>query len=156
MNHSNFLREIRALLVFLQSLWGILSGISLFFPLSNDLLQIIPLAKLTDEYWGEGAALMFLSPKLITTITTVTIFFVLLKNINKRQEIKSISRLEIRQSSTKLFGFALVTLVIYLLFIYFVSPWIDSQKFIGIYHIKRLAKILNDLCILGLYSVFFV
>ncbi len=38
-----FLEELRDFLAFLRSLWGLLAGISVLFPLSNVLFSVIPL-----------------------------------------------------------------------------------------------------------------
>ena len=155
MNNSNFLRELKALFSFLQSLWGSLSGVSLFFPLSNDLFQVIPLAEMTEQNWGEGGALLFLSPKFITGMTTLIIIFILLKTISRRYELKTIPRIIIQQQASMSFGIAIAALIVYLLLVYSVSPWIDAEAFPQIYYLRRLMKILNDIFLLGFYSSFF-
>jgi ketopantoate reductase len=40
---KGYLEELTEFLTFLQNLWGILAGLSVFFPLSNILLRVIPL-----------------------------------------------------------------------------------------------------------------
>ena len=156
MSHSNFLRELKALFSFLQSFWGALSGLSLFFPLSNDLFQVIPLAEMTEQNWGEGGALLFLSPEVITGVTTLIIFFILLKTISRRHDITTISRTRIQQQASKSFVIAIAALIFYLLIVYLVSPWIDSKAFLqNNYFLRRLTKILNDIFLLFFYSSFF-
>jgi|LGOV01.1.fsa_nt_gb hypothetical protein len=49
---TEFIKTLREFIAFLQSLWGILAGISIFFPLSNDLIKLIPLRRLHDDPAG--------------------------------------------------------------------------------------------------------
>ena len=45
---AEFIKTLREFIAFLQSLWGILAGISVFFPLSNALTKTIPLGYIED------------------------------------------------------------------------------------------------------------
>lgn len=64
----SFLEDLEELLKFLKSLWGTLGGISVFFPLSNTLLQAIPLS---------SEVIFAFTPGLITALASVfTVYFV--------------------------------------------------------------------------------
>ena len=73
-NQGNvFLKEFKDFTTFLKNLWGILAGISVFFPLSNTLVHLMPLDTFPD------GVLVWFSPALFTTLATlVSIFLVLL------------------------------------------------------------------------------
>lgn len=83
----HFLEELRAFLVFLQSLWGILTGISIFFPLSNEFFKVIPL-----ELASEDGAFFYVSPRLITAFATLVTLFVFLSTFSNRGSRSRLSR----------------------------------------------------------------
>jgi hypothetical protein len=56
-------RTSRTSSCFLGSLWGLLAGISVFFPLSNTLLGVIPM-----KAYGADGVFDQLSPALIYTV----------------------------------------------------------------------------------------
>jgi len=76
------LEELRALISFLQHLWGMLAGISVLFPLSNEFFRVIPL-KSFDE---EGVYIYF-SPRLITAIATLVSLFTVLASFASRKTL---------------------------------------------------------------------
>jgi len=79
-----FLTEFREFITFLSTLWGLLAGISVFFPLSSVLLKAIPLGK-----YGENDGLFnILSPQLITLVATVVTLFVILSTFGRRNVFK--------------------------------------------------------------------
>lgn len=84
---ERFLDEFKAFLAFLKSLWGVLGGISVFFPLSNVLARVIPLRSIEDD-----GALVFLKPVLITAISTLITLFVVFWTFTNRGAIVSIQR----------------------------------------------------------------
>jgi len=104
-----FIKEFRDFIVFLQSLWGILAGISVFFPLSNALTKGIPL-----EMWDEGG-FAFFHPDWITTITTLITIFIIFWTYGQRHKFKAqrVTRLIRRQAGLS-FIFGLLALVVYL------------------------------------------
>jgi len=77
---AEFLKEFQTFLTFLQNLWGLLAGVSIFFPFSNLLLKAIPLR----AYGEEGGVYNHLSPPLLTTATTIVTLFVLLSTFTGR------------------------------------------------------------------------
>jgi len=154
MSNSNketaFLKEFKNFVVFLQSLWGILAGMSVFFPLSNALTKVIPLRYIHDDPAG---ALEYLSPELITTITTVITLFVVLRTFGRRQrfKVKKERRLIQRQAWLS-FALGLLALGLYCV-VYF-----------GIYELYYMPgeiwsgdprRLLGDILLLLSYSAFF-
>ena len=89
MNHSDskngYLGELNEFLAFLKNLWGILTGISVFFPFSNILINAIPLR----AYGTDNGVFDQLSPYLITTIATVVTLFVILITFAYRSQFKN-------------------------------------------------------------------
>ena len=81
---KGFLYEFRKFIDFLQNLWGLLSGISIFFPLSNVLLEVIPMRTTQDDPAGGWS---YLSPALVTSLTTMITLFVLLWTFGQRRVI---------------------------------------------------------------------
>jgi hypothetical protein len=47
---AGFIGEFREFMSFLQTLWGLLGNISVFFPLSNALLNVVP-GRGKRRYW---------------------------------------------------------------------------------------------------------
>lgn len=106
-----FLGEFSDFLKFLQTLWGILAGISIFFPLSNVLLKLIPMGNLYDDNPG---GLTHLTPALITTLATVATLFVILVTFGQRRALRTKSQREIVQRQAWIaFGGAFLALVLY-------------------------------------------
>ncbi len=104
-----FLGEFKDFLVFLGTLWGLLAGISVFFPLSNTLLGVIPL----KAYDADGVFDQ-LPPALITTVTTVVTLFVILWTFANRDRLRAVGRHRaLRQAWTSM-GVSLLALVVYL------------------------------------------
>jgi hypothetical protein len=113
-NGKTFLEELREFLRFLQSLWGILAGISVLFPLSNGLVQVIPLIT-TNHRGGEGSGgLWFIPPLLVTTITTLSALFMILSTFGQRHTFKgSGTRRLIQQQAWLSFTFSLLAVLVY-------------------------------------------
>ena len=81
---SRFLKEFKEFTTFLRNLWGILAGISVFFPLSNVFIQIIPLGTFED-----GGVLVWFSGRLFTTFATVVSLFLILWTFGQRHQFQS-------------------------------------------------------------------
>jgi len=79
---KGFLEEFKTFLAFLQGLWGILTGISIFFPLSNVFFSVIPLKSMSED-----GALACLSPAFITATATLATLFVILWTFSNRGDI---------------------------------------------------------------------
>ena len=80
-NGKKTLREFKDFIGFIQNLWGILSGISIFFPLSNVLFKVIPIRLTQDDPSGGWS---YLSPQLVTAVSTMVTLFVLLWTFGQR------------------------------------------------------------------------
>jgi hypothetical protein len=82
---DTFLGELRAFVAFLGNLWGLLAGISVFFPLSNVLVKVIPLGRFGDD----GGVYDHLSPPLVTGVATLVTLFVILSTFARRHTFKA-------------------------------------------------------------------
>ena len=71
------LQELREFLRFLRSLWGLLVGISVLFPLSNTLFTVIPISQ--DQHPFQN-----LSPTVVTTLTMLTCIFLTFATFGRR------------------------------------------------------------------------
>lgn len=106
-----YLEEFKHFIAFLQSLWGILAGISVLFPLSNVFIKLIPLRCLHDDPPG---ALGYLSPGLITAVATIITLFVILLTFGKRHNFKALTeRGPIQRQAWLSFAFGLLALIFY-------------------------------------------
>lgn len=75
----SYLAELREFLGFLRSLWGLLAGVSVLFPLSNLLAEVVPI----DE---EGRPFTQLDPATLTAITMVTCIFITFATFHRRED----------------------------------------------------------------------
>ena len=104
-----FLDELREFLAFLASLWGILAAVSVFFPLSNLLTEVIPLG-------GLGKPFHNLSPALVAVLTTLTCIFLTFATFGRRVQFADGRRRKRYARSARLsFPVALVLLAFYVL-----------------------------------------
>jgi hypothetical protein len=79
MAKASLMRELRAILQFLSSLWGLLAGVSAVFPLANAVKRAIPLpAK------GEDALLLTVEPA--TVLASLASLFALLFVVGMRRD----------------------------------------------------------------------
>lgn len=105
------LEELRAFLGFLRHLWGLLAGLSVFFPLSNILTEAIPLR----AYGSEDGVFDQLSPFLITTLATVVTLFVILSTFSTRSSMAvPRGRRTARRRAGFSFAISLLSLLAYL------------------------------------------
>lgn len=105
------LEELTDFLTFLQNLWGILAGVSVFFPLSNILLKVIPLS----AYGTNDGVFDQLAPNLISTVTTVSTLFVVLVTFTGRHQFQDTrKRRAMLQKAWLSFGTGLFALLAYL------------------------------------------
>jgi hypothetical protein len=104
---NRFLDEFKEFITFMQSLWGLLAGISLLLPLSNAFFKIIPLELVTKP-------LTFIPPALITTVTTLVSLFIVLSTFGERNEMAGKSDL-VRRRAWVSFSIGLAALVLYVI-----------------------------------------
>ncbi|MBE7533279.1 MAG: hypothetical protein HND44_11725 [Chloroflexi bacterium] len=79
------LEEVQDLFHFLHSLWGILAGVTLFFPLSAAFFSLIPVEYRwqTDDYMrGFG----YFKPLLVVGLTTILIIFAMFWLVSHREQ----------------------------------------------------------------------
>ena len=107
---SDALRELRAFLGFLASLWGTLTAISLTFPLSNVFVRVIPLEG--DESFNP-LALMPSAP-IAATATLVTLFLVLATFGARGEFAIAPRRRRLRRGAVTSLALALAALALYL------------------------------------------
>jgi hypothetical protein len=107
-----FLKEFHTFVTFLQNLWGLLAGVSVFFPFSNLLLEAIPL----QAYGEEGGVYNLFSPPLITTAATIVTLFVLLSTFMGRERLcRKNSRQATVQNAWVSFAVSLLFLLTYMI-----------------------------------------
>ena len=152
MNTSNrgkaFLQEFKEFVTFLQTVWGILAGISIFFPLSNVLIKVIPMKTIYED-----GVFVHISPPLITAIATIVTLFVILWTFGNRRRLKFKKRLQrIRRQAWISFGVGLLSLIAYLV-VYFVTYQIAWESWGWSSDDPR--RLLVEVLLLATYSVFF-
>lgn len=142
-----FLEEFRRFVDFLQSLWGILAGISMLFPLSNSLAQVIPLAT-----W-EGGGLIYLSPQVVTSMATLTCLFVLLWTFGQRQHFARQTRTRIHRQAWSTFLPGVIALILYVM----LHSAIKAGFYFGVlgWESDDLRRLFGDGVLLLMYSAFF-
>lgn len=106
---AGFLSEFREFITFLTTLWGLLAGISVFFPLSSVFLKVVPLA----TYDADGV-FNHLSPPFITAVATVVTLFVVLSTFGRRKEFKRSGRRTARHQAWLSMGIGMATLITYM------------------------------------------
>ena len=147
---KTFLTELKDFVSFLQSLWGILAGISIFFPFSNVLTKLIPLRQFQDDPPG---ALGYLSPGLITSVATLITLFIILLTFGNRRQFKVLKERRLIQRKAWLsFAFGLLAMVFYFAVYFGIYP-VYYEPF-GIFEgDPRL--LIGDFALLLSYSAFF-
>ncbi len=106
-----FLDELRAFVAFLGNLWGVLAGISIFFPLSNVLVRVIPLGR----YGDEGGVFDVLPPSLVTAVATLGTLFLILSTFAEREAFTTRDGVvRIKRHAWASFAVGLLALVAYL------------------------------------------
>jgi hypothetical protein len=107
---ARYLKEFKEFTRFLRNLWGILAGVSIFFPLSNVFMQVIPL----DTFNHDGVLVWF-SPRLFTTFATLVSLFLILWTFAQREHFRSPRKTGmIQKRAWGSFGMGLAALVTYL------------------------------------------
>jgi hypothetical protein len=146
---SAFIDEFREFITFLQSLWGILAGISVLFPLSNSLIEVIPLAQKLDTPTYE-----FINSNQVTAVTTLIALFVIIWTFGRRHEFKTQRKYhQIRSQALLSFGVGFLALILYYVLFYgiygiFYEPFnITSGEPL---------RLLGDVSLMLFYSGFFV
>ncbi|WP_153306024.1 hypothetical protein [Desulfatiglans anilini] len=113
LKRKEILKEFKEFFAFLQNLWGILAGISVFFPLSNTMMKVIPIGQFYDEPPGSGA-FQYLSSELVTSITTLITVFVVFSAFSRRHRYQVQEYQTIRRQAWVSFLAGIASLVAYL------------------------------------------
>ena len=147
---KEFLSDFKQFLSFLKNLWGVLTGISVFFPFSNVFLKLIPVRYTQDDPAGGWS---YISGKLITSFTMLVIFFILLWTYGQRHQFrKSAFRLSIHRRAWSWFLSGIMCLIGYIGMHEPILMEIYSR--IGLTHGDS-GRYLGDILLLFLYSGFF-
>ncbi len=148
---TSFLEELKDLLDFLHSLWGILAGSTIFFPLSATFLKLVPIEYRwhTDDYMrGFG----YFKPPMVIAITTIMIIFAMFWMVSHRAHFKLSKRKLMQRRALICFVVGIFSLVFYLT---------AYEVFADITYVKEIyggnpALIPYDLLMLASYAGFFV
>jgi hypothetical protein len=145
-----FINEFTDFVKFLQTLWGILAGISVLFPLSNVLVKVIPMSNIYDDPPG---GLAYLTPTLITTLSTIATLFIILITFRQRDDLRTRKQqATIQQQAWIAFGAGLLGLLLYLV-VYFgiYSAFYDPFNIMG----GDPRRLIGDFLLLIFYGAFF-
>ncbi len=148
---TDTIEEFRAFFAFVQDLWGMLAGVSIFFPLSNELMRIIPIGGFYDEPPGSGA-FQYFSPELVTSIATLVTLFVVVSTFGRRHRYDVGNFAPVRRQAWLAFGLGIASLALYLtgnfgMYELCYGPyriWGDDPR-----------RLIGDMFLLSTYSVFF-
>jgi len=138
--------EFRDFTNFLKNLWGILAGVSILFPLSNVLIQVIPLGM-----WPEGG-LAYFPPALVTILATLASLFFILWTFGQRNKILA-EESNIRRQAMRSFLWGIAALVVYLLLAAAVRADFYSTA-LG-WNSGDLQRVFGDVILLVAYAAFF-
>jgi hypothetical protein len=145
---DQYLNELKEFLGFLRKLWALLAGVSVLFPLSNVFVKVIPLAK-----WDQGG-LVYLSPELVTAVSTLACLFVILRTFARRHELAADgTRRSFQRRATLSFATGLLAIVIYLVAHYAIAN--DFYYDVLGWESDDLQRVLGDIVLLVAYSAFF-
>ena len=147
-NLSPVLQEFKEYIDFIKGLWASLSSISVLFPLSNALMEVIPIAQ-----WPDGGFISF-SKYLITSITTFICLFLVLWQFGHRQQYHDTKLLNgmVKQAGISI-SIGLITLVLYLTAHFAVSQ--DFYFNVLGWESDDMRRIGGDVILLFLYAGFF-
>lgn len=142
------LGEFRTFIDFLGSLWAMLAGTSVLFPLSNQLTQVIPLSK-----WP-GGGFVHLEASIVTTVATFAALFIILWVFAKREHMSrpSVWR-ALPKKAVVSFLAGIIALIVYLLIEYLISH--DFYFRVLEWESDDLRCIVGDLVLLISYVAFF-
>ncbi len=147
---NSFLGEFTDFVKFLQTLWGILAGISVLFPLSNVLVKLIPM---NDIYGDPPGGLSYLTPALITTLSTIATLFVILVTFRQRDDLHTRKQQNtIQRQAWTAFGTGLLGLLLYLVVYFSIYPAFYAPLGINGGDPRRL---IGDFLLLLFYGAFF-
>jgi hypothetical protein len=146
-----FLEEVQDLFAFLHSLWGILAGVTLFFPLSAAFFKLIPV-----EYRWETSDYMrgfgYFKPPLVIAMTTILIIFTMFWLVSHREQFRPRKRRIMQQRALRYFAAGIFSLLLYLTAYEVVADITYVREIYG----GNPALVPYDLLLLAAYAGFFV
>jgi hypothetical protein len=146
---TSFLKDFRDFIAYLQNLWGIMAGISVVFPLSNSFVKVIPV-----QLWDKGGGFAFFSPEWITIIATLLSLFVMLWTYGQRRKFKEQRETgSIRRQALFSFSIGITAMIFYL--VVYVLVQSDVHYSVMGWDSDDLRRVIFDVIMLFLYSVFF-
>jgi hypothetical protein len=107
---TEFLKEFGQFITFLSNLWGLLAGISVFFPLSSAFIQVIPM----KAYGDDAGVFNILSPPFITTVATIVTLFVILSTFGRRDSFNGPGKNGARYQAWVSMGISMTALITYM------------------------------------------
>lgn len=125
---SDYLDELRAFIAFLSSVWGLLGGLSTVFPLSNTIIEVVPLGPPDATPW---LGPKFVDPALISALATLGCIYVVFYSFAQRQVIQNIHRRRIRTMATRSFVLGVIVLALYLADFYVVPNYIQRGSLLA-------------------------
>lgn len=147
---KSFLDELREFVAFLQSLWGILAGISVLFPLANSFRVVIPVGFIKD-----GGPFEFVSGPALTSISTLVALFVILATFGRRHDVRrSPTSSPLRRQAWICLAVGLFALVVYVVLTSLITegglygPYREAADY-------QLKQLVGDLVLLCCYVGFF-
>jgi hypothetical protein len=142
------INEFKQFMDFVQNLWAALAGVSVLFPLSNTLTQVVPLAQ-----WPDGG-FSFVSPPLVTGVTTLASLFVILLAFGGRERFQKHGAWStLSRQAGRSFVLGGVALVVYMLGHYLVAN--DFYFRVVGWESDDLRRISGDFVLLIAYVGFF-
>jgi hypothetical protein len=146
-----FLEELQDLFAFLHSLWGILAGVTLFFPLSAAFFNLIPV-----EYRWETNNYMrgfgYFKPPMVIAITTILLIFAMFWLVSHREQFKPRKRKMMQQRALRCFAVGIFSLILYLT----AYEVVADMTYVREIYSGNPALIPYDLLLLAAYAGFFV
>jgi hypothetical protein len=141
------LPELKRFLEFLSGLWGLLAGVTTLFPLSNLLLEAVPLEALP------GGGYAYLPGTAVSVVASVSCVFVVLWTFSQRSAARGWARSAVQRRAWRCLIVGLTGLVLYYAlyqviahdFYWIVLHWASGS-------LRRLA---GDVLLLVLYAAFF-
>ena len=140
--------ELQQFLKFLQNLWASLAGLSVLFPLSNTVTQVIPVGP-----WPAGG-FAYLSPPVVTALTTLVCLFVVFWTFAKGEQMQQRDAwTRLPRQAVWLFSIGVAALVLYLGGHYAITH--DFYFTVLGWESADLRRIVGDLALLLAYGGFF-
>jgi hypothetical protein len=141
------LPELKQFLEFVSGLWGLLAGISTLFPLSNLLIEVVPL----DQLPAGGYA--YLPGSAVSVVASLSCVFVVLWTFGQRAAAVRWARATVHRRAWRCFLGALAALVLY--YVLYLALAHDFYWIVLHWESGALQRLLGDVLLLLLYVTCF-